>query len=125
MSVFFVSKAAEEDFKRRYPILFGQIVEQEHREARSSARTASVHRWARAPWSTDEERRARIRDLRREFIPCPKRLHKSTYRRLLRRHDRVLVNLDVVPYRRTWLIVRKRVETQLLNRLYRIRRRLG
>jgi len=30
-----------------------------------------------------------LEPLRRGLFPCPKGLHKSTYRRLLRRHDRI------------------------------------
>ena len=125
--MFFLTKKAEEDFRQRYPALFQSILELERQEseAASGARAAWLHRHVRAPWTTEEGRRGKIRELRRVFIPCPKRLHKATYRRLLRRHDRVLVALDALPYRRTWPIVRQRLETQLINRLYRIRRRLG
>jgi hypothetical protein len=77
------------------------------------------------PWSTEGDRRGTIRALRRQFIPRPQGLHKATYRRLLREHHRVLVQLDRLPLRETWAIVRKRVQTQLLHRLHRVRERLG
>jgi hypothetical protein len=127
MVVFLLSQKAEQDFRQRYPALFQEIVALERREAQSITvvRRANSEPHARAPWSMEEDRRAKIRELRRQFIPCPKGLHKATYRRLLRRHDHVLVTLDGIPFRRTWPIVRQRIETQLLNRLYRIRRRLG
>ena len=63
--------------------------------------------------------------MRREFIPCPKGLHRATFRRLLREQGRILTRLEQLPSRRTWPVVRKRLRTELHNRLYRIRRRLG
>ena len=80
---------------------------------------------ALTPWSTEDDRRGTIRALRRAFIPRPQGVHKATYQRLLREHDRILVELDRLPLRQTWAIVRKRVQTQLLHRLHRVRGRLG
>jgi len=88
-------------------------------------RAGTPTRYPLAPWSTEEDRRATIRALRRAFIPRPQGLHKATYRRLLREHDRILVELDRLPHLQTWAIVRKRVQTQLLHRLHRVRGRLG
>ena len=66
-----------------------------------------------------------FREMRRQFIPCPKRLHRATLRRLLREQHRILRMLKELPSRRTWPVVRKRLRTEFHNRLYRIRRRLG
>src|SRR2546425_7378132 len=66
-----------------------------------------------------------LRPLAREFIPRPRGLHRATYRRLLRKHARIVAQLERVPYRRTWRVVRKRLETEFQNRLLRVRRRLG
>jgi helix-turn-helix protein len=66
-----------------------------------------------------------FRDLRRRFIPCPSGLHKATYRRLLRQRARILTELERLPSRRTWPLVRKRLRTELRNRLLRVERRLG
>ncbi len=65
------------------------------------------------------------RALGREFIPCPPGLHRGIYRRLLREHARIVAQLERVASLRTWPIFRKRVETQLRNRLLRVRRHLG
>jgi hypothetical protein len=92
---------------------------------RLSRQRAGAGRDPLAPWSTEDDRRATIRALRRAFIPRPRGLHKATYGRLLREHDRILVELDRLPVRLTWAIVRRRIQTQLLHRLHRIRQRLG
>jgi len=66
-----------------------------------------------------------LRPLAREFIPRPKGLHRATYRRLLRAHGRIVAQLERLPSRRLWPVVRKRLQTELQNRLKRVRRRLG
>src|SRR5207247_4897430 len=66
-----------------------------------------------------------LRHLSREFIPRPRGLHRATYRRLLRAHARIVAQLEALPYRRTWPVVRKRLRTEFNNRLMRVRRRLG
>ena len=88
-------------------------------------RAGAPVRNALTPWSTEDDRRGTIRALRRGFIPRPQGLHKATYRRLLREHDRILAELDRLPLRQTWAVVRQRVQTQLLHRLHRIRHHLG
>jgi len=122
------------NFERRYPMLAPYAVwnaADSPTETRSCGPVerkragATRLRDARTPWSTEEDRRATIRALRRAFIPRPDGLHKATYGRLLREHDRILVELDRLPLRQTWAIVRQRVQTQLLHRLHRIRQHLG
>src|SRR5687767_1992134 len=56
-------------------------------------RAGAPVRNAPTPWATEDDRRGTIRALRRAFIPHPHGLHKATYRRLLREHDRILVEL--------------------------------
>jgi len=53
-----------------------------------------------------------FREMRRQFIPCPKRLHRGTLRRLLREQHRILRMLKELPSRRTWPVVRKRLRTE-------------
>jgi hypothetical protein len=77
------------------------------------------------PTPAQEDQRVSLRPLAREFIPCPKGLHRATYRRLLRAHGRIVAQLERLPYRRTWPVVRKRLQTEFQNRLSRVRRRLG
>jgi len=77
------------------------------------------------PTLAQEDHRVSLRPLAREFIPCPKGLHRATYRRLLRAHGRIVAQLERLPYRRTWPVVRKRLQTEFQNRLNRVRRRLG
>ena len=50
-------------------------------------------------------------------------LHKATFRRLLRQRARILTELERLPQRRTWRVLRKRLRNQLRNRLLRIERR--
>ena len=66
-----------------------------------------------------------LRHLSREFIPRPRGLHRATYRRLLRAHARIVAQLEALPYRRTWPVVRTRLAAEFSNRLLRVRRRLG
>src|SRR5207253_5800894 len=54
-----------------------------------------------------------------------KGLHRATYRRLLRAHGRIVAQLERLPSRRLWPVVRKRLRTEFQNRLNRVRRRLG
>jgi len=54
-----------------------------------------------------------------------KGLHRASYRRLLRAHGRIVGQLERLPSRRTWPVVRKRLQTEFQNRLKRVRRRLG
>jgi hypothetical protein len=121
------------EYRRRYPLIFDGWEQEANGSDRTSARLLSLGKSrpsrssgpAPTPWATEDDRRPAIRALRREFIPRPEGLHKASYRRLLREHDRVLQDLDRLPYRRTWAVVRKRIDTQLFNRLYQIRRALG
>ena len=124
-------RRVDAEYRRRYPLIFGRPEGETNRSNRTSSRPPRKYppsrssKLARTPWTTEDNRRPTIRALRRDFIACPEGLHRATYRRLLRQHDRVLAELDRLPYRRTWPVVRKRIETQLLNRLYLIRRQLG
>ena len=72
-----------------------------------------------------EDTHQTIREVRREFVPPPPGVHKQTYKRLLRQHARILTEIERLPSRRTWPVVHKRLRTEYLNRLHRIRRRLG
>src|SRR5687767_617793 len=111
MDVEFSSNASRPTFGRRYPAFprlsaCGSTNTQggTHRLGPFGRKQAGArrNRAALIPWSTEADRRATIRALRSQFIPCPKGLHKATYRRLLREHDRVLVELDRLQFRRTW-----------------------
>ena len=77
------------------------------------------------PATASDDGEPSFRELRRQFIPCPKGLHRATYRRLLRLRLRALKQLEGVPFRRTWPIVRKRLRSEFTNTLHRINRRLG
>ena len=72
-----------------------------------------------------EDSRQTIREIRREFVPRLSGLHKETYKRLLRQHARILLEIERLPSRHTWPVVRKRLRTEYQNRLNRIRHRLG
>jgi len=76
------------------------------------------------PDDAKEAHRLVLRHLSREFIPRPHALHLATYRRLLRAHARIVAQLEQLPYRHTWPVVRKRLQTEFQNRLLRVRRRL-
>ena len=58
-------------------------------------------------------------------MPCPPRMRRATYRRLVRIHERLRVRLAHLPQRGLPSLERKRLDTQFRNRLRRIRRRLG
>jgi helix-turn-helix protein len=58
-------------------------------------------------------------------VPCPKGLHRGTYQRLVNEYNRLLAKLDALPGRRLWPHMRKAYKHQFLNRILRIRRRLG
>src|SRR6266446_5409406 len=72
------------------------------------------------PTLAQEDYRVSLRPLAREFIPRPKGLHRATYRRLLRAHGRIVAQLEALPYRRTWPVVRKRLAAEFSNRLLRV-----
>ena len=58
-------------------------------------------------------------------VSCPHGLHRATYKRLVNEYNRVLDELAALPRRRLWPRMRKAYEHQFLNRIVRIRRRLG
>ena len=58
-------------------------------------------------------------------VPRPKGLHHGTYQRLANEYNRLLEKLDALPSRKLWPHMRKAYEHQFLNRILRIRRRLG
>ena len=58
-------------------------------------------------------------------VSCPRGLHRATYKRLVNEYNRVLDELAALPRRRLWPRMRKAYELQYLNRIVRIRRRLG
>ena len=58
-------------------------------------------------------------------VPCPRGLHHATYQRLVNEYNRVLEALNALPNRPLWPHIRKAYEHQFLNRIVRIRRRLG
>ena len=58
-------------------------------------------------------------------VPCPRGLHHATYQRLVNEYNRVLEELNALPNRALWPHLRKAYEHQFLNRIVRIRRRLG
>ncbi len=58
-------------------------------------------------------------------VPRPKGLHHATYQRLANEYNRLLEKLDALPSRKLWPHMRKAYEHQFLNRIVRIRRRLG
>ena len=58
-------------------------------------------------------------------VPCPRGLHHATYQRLVNEYNRVLAALTALPNRKLWPHLRTAYEHQFLNRILRIRRRLG
>jgi hypothetical protein len=58
-------------------------------------------------------------------VICPRGLHHATYQRLVNEYNRVLEKLNALPDRALWPHIRKAYEHQFLNRIVRIRRRLG
>jgi len=58
-------------------------------------------------------------------VPCPRGLHRATYQRLANEYNRLLEELAALPKRKLWPHMRKAYEHQFLNRIVRIRRRLG
>ena len=58
-------------------------------------------------------------------VPRPRGLHRATYQRLVNEYNRLLEQLDALPTRNLWPSMRKAYEHQFLNRIVRIRRRLG
>jgi len=58
-------------------------------------------------------------------VPCPRGLHRATYQRLVNEYNRVLAALTALPNRKLWPHLRTAYEHQFLNRIVRIRRRLG
>jgi hypothetical protein len=52
-------------------------------------------------------------------------LHHATYQRLVNEYNRVLEELNALSNRALWPHLRKAYEHQFLNRIVRIRRRLG
>jgi len=58
-------------------------------------------------------------------VPCPPGLHRATYQRLANEYNRLLKELAALPRRKLWPHMRKAYEHQFLNRIVRIRRRLG
>ena len=56
---------------------------------------------------------------------CPRGLHRATYQRLANEYNRLLKELAALPRRKLWPRIRKAYEHQFLNRIVRIRRRLG
>ena len=77
-------------------------------------------------------RLVRIVDWRDVLIPtetlhvrCPPGLHRATYERLVRHYNRLLDKLAALPTRRLAPHLRTAYEHQFLNRIVRIRRRLG
>jgi hypothetical protein len=58
-------------------------------------------------------------------VPCPRGLHHATSRRLVNEYNRLLEALNALPRRELWPRLRKAYEHQFLNRIVRIRRRLG
>jgi hypothetical protein len=58
-------------------------------------------------------------------VPCPRGLHHATYQRLVNEYNRLLEELNALPSRKLWPHLRKAYEHQFLNRIVRIRRRLG
>jgi Helix-turn-helix domain len=58
-------------------------------------------------------------------VPCPPGLHRGTYQRLVNEYNRVLARLEELPRRRLPPGLRNAYDAQFLNRIVRIRRRLG
>lgn len=58
-------------------------------------------------------------------VARPHGLRHTTYQRLVNEYNRALDNLAALPTRRLWPSMRRAYEHQFLNRIVRIRRRLG
>ena len=58
-------------------------------------------------------------------VPCPPGLHRATYGRLVNEYNRLLGKLDALPARKLDPHMRRAYAHQFLNRIVRIRRRLG
>jgi hypothetical protein len=58
-------------------------------------------------------------------VARPRGLHHATYQRLVNEYNRLLEELNALPSRKLWPHLRKAYEHQFLNRIVRIRRRLG
>jgi len=93
----------------------------------------SSQRPLRALETQDAGRRARRQRIKgrgplpaaRPVIPCPRGLHRASFRRLLRLHTRLVRALEALPTRRMAAVARKQVGTRLTNRLRQVRRALG
>src|SRR5712691_6044204 len=58
-------------------------------------------------------------------VPRPRGLRHATYQRLVKEYNRLLEELAALPKRQLWPRMRKAYEHQFLNRIVRVRRRLG
>jgi hypothetical protein len=58
-------------------------------------------------------------------VPCPPGLHRGTYGRLVNEYNRLLAQIDALPNRRLPPRLQTAYEHQFLNRIIRVRRRLG
>ena len=58
-------------------------------------------------------------------VPRPRGLRQATYERLVNEYNRLLEEIADLPKRQLWPRMRKAYEHQFLNRIVRIRRRLG
>jgi hypothetical protein len=58
-------------------------------------------------------------------VPRPRGLRHATYQRLVNEYNRLLEEIAALPRRQLWPRMRKAYEHQFLNRIVRIRRRLG
>ena len=83
-------------------------------------------------WPRRRRQEPLIRLWRERLVPTeviqvsrPQGLRHTTYRRLVNEYNRGLDNLAVLPRRRLWPSMRRAYEHQFLNRIVRIRRRLG
>lgn len=88
-------------------------VEGQRRQRRRRS-AASIGRWRNLLVPTE-----------RLEVPCPRGLHHATYQRLVNEYNRVLAELTALPNRKLWPHLRTAYEHQFLNRIVRIRRRLG
>jgi len=83
-------------------------------------------------WPHASHRRTASRQKPPEPLPArlwgvvarPAGMRRATHGRLVRKHNRLLQRLQLVPYRPFPERVRKRIETRLRNQLRRVRRRL-
>jgi len=83
-------------------------------------------------WPRRRRQEPLIRQWRDRLVPTeviqvsrPLGLRHATYRRLVNEYNRVLDNLAALPGRRLWPSMQRAYEHQFLNRIVRIRRRLG